>query len=75
MRLFWLNWDNIIDKNVRTRDNEPIGSIIVVTSGSIVVTSIGTRHEYYIPQSYVERYDGAEVFRKSPLAVMDDYKI
>jgi hypothetical protein len=70
-----LNWDNIVNKSVRTTDNEPIGSVVAVTSGSIVVTSIGTRNEYYIPQSYVQRYDGAEVFLKLPLAAMDDYKI
>lgn len=70
-----LNWDNIVNKSVRTKDNEPIGDVVATTSGSIVVTSIGTRHEYYIPQSYVERYDGAEVFLKLPLAAMDDYKI
>jgi hypothetical protein len=70
-----LNWDNIVHKNVRTKDNEPIGSVVAVTSGSVVITSQGTRNEYYIPQSYVERYDGAEVFIKLPLSAMDDYKI
>ena len=70
-----LNWDNVVNKGVRTKDNEPIGDVVAVTSGSIVVTSIGTRNEYYIPQSYVQRYDGAEVFLKLPLAAMDDYKI
>jgi hypothetical protein len=70
-----LNWDNIVHKNVRTKDNEPIGSVVAVTSGSVVITSQGTRDEYYVPQSYVERYDGAEVFLKLPLAAMDDYEI
>ena len=70
-----LNWDNIVNKGVRTKDNEPIGDVVAVTSGSIVVTSIGTRNEYYIPQSCVQRYDGAEVFLKLPLAAIDDYKI
>ncbi len=70
-----LNWDNIVNKSVRTKDNEPIGDVVAVTSGSIVVTSIGARNEYYIPQSYVQRYDGSEVFLKLPLAAMDDYKI
>ena len=70
-----LNWDHIVNKSVRTKDNEPIGDVVAVTSGSIVVTSIGTRNEYYIPQSYVDRYDGAEVFLKLSKAAMDDYKI
>ncbi len=70
-----MNWDNIVNKSVRTKDNEPIGDVVAVTSGSMVVTSIGTRHEYYIPKSYVEKYDGAEVFLKLPLAAMEDYKI
>ena len=43
-----LNWDNIVNKGVRTKDNEHIGDVVAVTSGSIVVTSIGTRNEYYM---------------------------
>jgi hypothetical protein len=70
-----LDWENIVHKNVRTKDNEPLGNVVAVTNGSVVVTSIGARDEYYIPRSYVQRFDGAEVFLKLPLAAADGYKI
>jgi hypothetical protein len=63
-----LDWDNIVHKNVRTKDNEPIGNVAAVTSGSVVVTSIGARDEYYIP-TYVEKYDGAELFESSTRSI------
>ncbi len=70
-----LNWDNIVHRNVRTEDNEPIGTVVAVTGGSLVVTSIGGRDEYYIPKSFVEKYDGAEVFLKFPRISVDGFKI
>lgn len=70
-----LDWDNIVHKNVRTEDNEPIGTVVAVPGSSLVVTSIGGRDEYYIPKSFVEKYDGAEVFLKIPRVAVDGFKI
>jgi hypothetical protein len=44
-----LDWDSIVHKNVRTKDNEPVGSVVAVNNNSIIVTSQGARDEYYIP--------------------------
>jgi hypothetical protein len=70
-----LDWDNIVHKNVRTDDNQSVGNVAAITSGSIVVTSIGARDEYYIPKSYVEKYDGAEVFLNIPRIAVSGFKI
>ena len=55
-----LDWDRIVHKNVRAKDMEDVGNIIAVDNDSI--TLMQGRHEYKIPKSSIEGYNGSEVF-------------
>ncbi len=57
-----LDWDRIILKGVRTKDNQDAGNIISVASDEITIGSEGARHEYIVPKSAVEGFNGSEVF-------------
>jgi hypothetical protein len=70
-----LDWDKIVHKNVRTNDNQAVGSIVAVGSDSIVITSQGARHEYSVPKSSVESYNGAEVFLNFPAGHLERFKV
>ena len=59
-----LDWDRIVLKGVRTNDNQDAGNVISVASDEITVGSEGARHEYMIPKSAVEGFNGSEVFLK-----------
>jgi len=57
-----LDWDRIILKGVRTKDNQDAGNVISVASDEITIGSEGARHEYIVPKSAVEGFNGSEVF-------------
>jgi hypothetical protein len=67
------NWDNVIHKNVRSMEGEPIGNIIALYPDSIHVESEGSRMAYDIPKSEVEGFDGAEVRLKAPITDLERY--
>jgi hypothetical protein len=70
-----LDWEAIVHKNVRTNDNEAVGTIVAVNKDSIVITSQGARHEYSVPKSNVDLYNGAEVFLNFPSGQLERFKI
>ena len=70
-----LDWDSIVHKNVSTNDNEAAGSIVAVNTDSIVIASQGARHEYSVPKSSVESYNGAELFLDFPAGQLERFKI
>jgi hypothetical protein len=55
-----LDWDAVVHKNVRSKEEEPIGNIGAVTDNSIVILK-GPGREFIVPKVHVEAYDGAEV--------------
>ncbi len=57
-----LDWDRIVLKGVRTKDNQDAGNVISVASDEITIGSEGARHEYIVPKSTVEGFNGSEVF-------------
>jgi hypothetical protein len=57
-----LDWDRIVLKGVRTKDNQDAGNVISVASDEITIGSEGARHEYIVPKSAVEGFNGSEVF-------------
>jgi hypothetical protein len=63
-----LDWDRIVHKNLRSKNNEDAGNVAAVDEDSISVISEGARNEYKIPKSAVEGFDGAEVFLKLSIA-------
>jgi hypothetical protein len=70
-----LDWDRIVHKNLRSKNNEDAGNVAAVDEDSITVISEGARNEYRIPKSAVEGFDGAEVFLKLSIAELKNYKV
>lgn len=58
------DWDNIIKskKNVRSKDNFSIGNVVADSNDNIFVIDDINNHTYKIPKTYVESYNGSEVF-------------
>ena len=70
-----LDWDRIVHKNVRSKDREDAGNVAAVDVDLITILSEGAKHEYKIPKSEVEGFDGAEVFLKLTIAELKGYKV
>ena len=54
------DWNNLIQKNVKTRDMKDVGNIIMVDDEFITVLE-GTRQEYVIPKKYVKEFTETQV--------------
>ena len=70
-----LDWDRIVHKNARSKDEQDAGNVDAVDADSIVVITEGARKEYKLPKSQVEGYNGAEVFLKSTIAELQKFKV
>jgi uncharacterized protein (TIGR02271 family) len=70
------NWDNILHKNVRSKDMDGVGNVAAINNDdSISIITQGSRHMYKIPKSTIEGYNGAEVFLHLSAAEMANYDI
>ncbi|HKU49020.1 MAG TPA: hypothetical protein VJP79_03635 [Nitrososphaera sp.] len=56
-----IDWDETIHKNVRSKDGEPVGSIVGVSGDSVFIETIGSRGQFTIPKQNVEQFNGAEI--------------
>jgi hypothetical protein len=56
-----IDWDRVVNKNVRTKEGEPIGNIVAHMKDSIQIETTGARGQYMVPKEHVEGFDGAEV--------------
>ena len=54
------DWNNLIQKNVKTKDTKDVGNIIMVDDEFITVLQ-GTRQEYVIPKKYVKEFKETQV--------------
>ena len=54
------DWNNLIQKNVKTKDSKDLGNIIMVDDEFITILE-GTRQEYVIPKKYIEEFTENEV--------------
>lgn len=60
-------WEEVIHKHVRASDNEDIGDVERVGNEFIVVRQgVAKIHLYYIPKSYINRYDGSSLWISVP---------
>jgi hypothetical protein len=66
-----LNWDRLIHKGVRSSDYEDMGNIIGIDQGSL--TLMMGRHEFKIPKTSVQGFNGSEVFLK--VSAAEVYKL
>ena len=59
-----IDWDRVVNKNVRSKEGEPIGNIVAHMGDSLYRTT-GSRGQYMIPKEHVARFDGAESYSES----------
>ena len=69
-----VNWDNIIHKNVRSSDGEPVGNMVAVMGDSLKVETAGSRGQYLIPKDRVAEFDGAEVILGMPYDRLGEFE-
>jgi len=65
-----LNWDRLIHKGVRSSDYEDMGNVIGMDTEYL--TLMMGRHEFKIPKTAVQGFNGSEVFLK--ILALDVYK-
>ena len=56
-----LDWDKVVNKNVRSKEGEPIGNIVAHMKESLQIETTGSRGQYIIPKEQVAGFDGSEV--------------
>ena len=56
-----LDWDKVVNRNVRSKEGEPIGNIVAHMKDSLQIETTGSRGQYIIPKEQVAGFDGAEV--------------
>ncbi len=56
-----IDWDKVVNKNVRSKEGEPIGNIVAHMKDSLHIETIGSRGQYVVPKEQVDGFDGAEV--------------
>ena len=66
-----LNWDRLIHKSVRSSDYEDMGNIIGMDPEFL--TLMMGRHEFKIPKTAIQGFNGSEVFLKIP--ALEVYKL
>ena len=71
----YTDWDRIINKNVKTKDNRPLGKVTAVDNESIAITTHNGSKMYVIPKSKVRLHDRAEVFLNILWSEIDSFKI
>jgi hypothetical protein len=68
-----IDWKEIAksNKGVRTKDHQTCGNVIA-EDGDSIITSEGliNRHEFMVPKSKVDYYDGSEVFLNVPYDIL-----
>jgi hypothetical protein len=66
-----LNWDRLIHKGVLSSDYEDMGNVIGMDTEYL--TLMMGRHEFRIPKTAVQGFNGSEVFLKIP--ALEIYKL
>ena len=54
------DWNNLIQKNVKTKDLQDIGNIIMVDDEFITILE-GTRQGYVLPKKYIKALTETEI--------------
>jgi len=55
-----VHWDRLIHKGVRSKDMQDMGNVVAIDDQSI--TMMQGRHEFKMPRSCVDDFNGSEVF-------------
>ena len=67
------NWDKIVLKPVRSKDNQDVAEVISVEKDSITIHS--GRYEFIVSKNDVEGFNGGEVFLSKNYADLQKTKI
>ena len=67
------NWDRIVLKPVRSKDNQDVGNVISIENDSITVHS--GRYEFIISKNDVEGFNGGEVSLNKSYAELSKNKM
>ncbi|MDX1373609.1 MAG: hypothetical protein R3321_14145 [Nitrososphaeraceae archaeon] len=67
------DWDRIVLKPVRSKDNQDVGNVISVEKDSFTIHS--GRYEFIVPKNDVEGFNGGEVFLSKNYADLQKTKI
>jgi hypothetical protein len=68
-----LDWDRLRMKCVRAADMGDFGNIIATDKDSIIIMQ--GRHEFKVPKSCVEGYNGSEVFLNIPSREVYNFEV
>lgn len=56
------NWEAIVHKTVRTKDGLELGNVVEVDEEKVItIQGVIKEHEYSLPHTAVEGFNGAEV--------------
>jgi hypothetical protein len=69
-----LNWERVMHKNVRSKDRVDVGTIISEDGDNFTILK-GASREYRMPKTYIEGFDGAEVWLTLTNGEMQSYKV
>jgi hypothetical protein len=69
-----LHWERVMHKNVRSKDRVDVGTIIADDADTVTIYK-GSGREYKLPKTFVDGFDGAEVFLGITYAELQSYKI
>jgi hypothetical protein len=67
------NWDRIVLKPVRSKDNQDVGNVICVEHDTVTIHD--GRYEYKVSKNDVEGFNGGEVFLLKDYADLQKTKI
>jgi hypothetical protein len=67
------DWNNLIQKNVKTKDLKDIGNIIMVDEEFITVLE-GTRQEYVVPKKYIKELKETEIVLGLAIKELSEYE-
>ena len=67
------DWNNLIQKNVKTKDLKDVGNIIMVDEEFITILE-GTRQEYVVPKKYIKEFKEAEIVLALALKELSKYE-
>jgi hypothetical protein len=68
-----IDWKEITksNKGVRTNDQQTCGNVIAEEGDSIIISDgVINMHEFMVPKSKVDYYDGSEVFLNVPYDIL-----
>jgi hypothetical protein len=73
-----INWDAIIKshKGVIASDRKRTGTVIAQTEDDIVISDgVVKRHQFIMPKSKVDYYDGSDVYLKIPSQLLSIFEV